>query len=928
MAKGLFGRTFASAGQRTPLLGSVALVALLVAAPGAAQDAATADAAAQPAAAFDDIIVTAQRRAESLQDVPIAVTALSGAELAARNITDVTLLAFATPGLQVGRSGSDARPNIRGINTEAIGANSDPRIAFYIDDVYQSRTSQALVGFVDLERVEVQKGPQGTLYGRNSFGGNIALYSAAPKPDFGAGASLIYGNYNRLRAEGFVNVPLSDSIAVRFAGMYEQQDGYVENTSTGSDLGDEDQYFVRGSLRFAPGDGDFEAIVRASYWKQGGNGISAFGYKSIGTGVDPALTRQPGQSLNVGGRTVTFPNGFNGQSLYAPGVPFNSRFRDGIADVNGTDVGVPIEQDPYKVNFDTVTVRDTEQWQFSADLSYDFGPVRLRSITGYTDFFALRSSDNDFSPAPIAIDYNQTKVKTFSQELQLLSDDPTSPFQWIVGGYYYNDDIREFFYSDNFTNYPVAGQTALSPFGITALPGAAFPNNARLANARSDNLSPVRLRTESLAAFGQASYNLTDALRLTAGIRHTRDEKRYAAGFSPGATPGGTFLAFDLFTQGPGFDFTCGSVTPALPSSTAANAASGISVRCGEETFSFTTWRGAVDYKLTEDNLLYASVSTGNRSGGFNNTPVSGADPSAIPFAPENVTAYEIGTKNRFLGGTLQLNLSAFLNDLSDLQVQRQVPSPSGLTTISIIENAGKARSYGVEVEAIARPIPALTINVGFTWLKSQYTQFETGAGNNGICAQIDPTATGACATPALAGIGIGPNSFAFPNVASDPDRFVQIFLPNGQPATQNLGTAAAPIPAFVYNYLIAGTGASGRTYRADLPLSPRYTVMTGIAYDIELGGSGRLTPSAQFYFNSGHFNLDFNTPLDRQEAYTRTDLRLTWLSADDRFTVQAFVENLEDTAVLNRAALGANRSLNANFAMPRTYGIRAGARF
>ena len=129
---------------------------------------------------------------EKLQDVPLAITAISGATLAEKNITDVTRLQDIAPGLSIGRSGSDARPNIRGINTEAIGANSDPRIAFYVDDVYQSRTSQALAAFVDLERVEVQRGPQGTLYGRNSFGGNIALYSTVPKETFGADIRLTY----------------------------------------------------------------------------------------------------------------------------------------------------------------------------------------------------------------------------------------------------------------------------------------------------------------------------------------------------------------------------------------------------------------------------------------------------------------------------------------------------------------------------------------------------------------------------------------------------------------------------------------------------------------------------------------------------------------------------------------------------------------
>lgn len=904
----------------------------LFAHPALAQDAASSGTAASTAAAaapntgantvgtgIEEIVVTAQRVRESLQNVPLSVTAFSGAALKNANITNVERLEQLTPGLLVGRSGSDARFAIRGINTEAIGANSDPRIGFYVDDVYQSRTSQALASFVDLERVEIQKGPQGTLYGRNSFGGNVALYSAVPKDEFGAGADFLYGRYNRLRTEAFVNVPIAPGIAARVAGMYERADGYVKNVSTGSDLGDEDQYFVRASLRVAPVGSRFEAIVRGSYWHQGGHGISAFGYKSIGTPVDATKTLLPGGTLNVGGTNVTFPNGFNAQSLYAPGVPFNSRFRDGIADVNGVDVGIPIETDPYKIAFDTVAQRKTTQTAFSARLSYDLGPVTLRSITGYADFYSIRTSDNDYSPAPIAIDYNRTSVKTYSEEVQILSSESShSRLKWIVGGYFYDDDVKEFFFSDNFPSYPALGQQpVLSAFGITAYPGALAPFNTPLSNNRSDNFSPVKLHTRSYAGFGQATFKLNDVFKVTGGVRYTSDEKKYAAGFSPGAPSG--YLVFDQASQAPGFNFACGSVTPALALSTApaATVANGVTVRCGQKTFNFFTYRGAIDAQVTRDNLLYASVSSGRRSGGFNNTP--NIDSSAIAFNPEEVTAYEIGSKNRFLQGTLQLNASVFYNDYKGLQVQRQVPAPNGLTTISIIENAGKARSYGAEIEAIAKPARNLTINAAFTYLNSKYTQYETGTASNGICAQINCTAL-ATANPGIFAIGVGPSGFAFPNALSDPGRFKQIFLPSGAPAM------AGGLP--VYNYVIAGKGSDGKTYSADIPFSPEFTVRTGVAYDIDLAGLGTLTPSVQTFLNGGFFNLDFNTPLDRQRAYTKTDLRLSFVTQDGRYSAQLFVENVENTAVLNRVAIGANRSYNGVYEVPRTFGIKAGVKF
>ena len=891
----------------------IALAAALIAAPAIAQTATPEE----NADAVGDIVVTAQRVSENLQDVPLAITAVTGATLAEKNITDVTRLQDIAPGLSIGRSGSDARPNIRGINTEAIGANSDPRIAFYVDDVYQSRTSQALAAFVDLERVEVQRGPQGTLYGRNSFGGNIALYSATPKADFGAGASLLYGRFNRLRAEGFVNVPLSSGIQARLAGMSERQDGYVKNTSTGSDLGDERQYFIRGSLRLAPEDSGLEIVLRASYWNQGGNGISAFGYKSLGTPYDPSLVRGPGGTLTVGGRTLTFPSGFNGGSAFGTNSFINSRFRDNIVDVTvngvGVDLGLPIERDPYKINFDTVTVRDTEQTQFSGSLSYDFGSVMLRAITGYADFYAVRSSDNDFSPFPVAIDYNKTDVKTFSQEIQLLSNDKTSPLQWIVGGYYYNDKIREIFFSDNNLAFFTTGTGPLYPGGAIGI----LPTGS-ISATRDDVYAPVQLKTKSYAAFAQASYNLTEALRVTGGVRYTSDEKNYAAGVTTvGLTPkpvGVTNFAFGLHQP---TNFTCGSTTTAQGTTSVAQGATtpATFIQCGNARFKFATFRGAIDYKIGERNLVYASVSTGRRSGGFNNVLIDPANPAlgVIAFQPEKVTAFEIGSKNRFLDNTLQLNVAAFYNKFGGLQVQRQVPAPNGLTTLSIIENSGKGRSYGFEAEVIYKPVPPLTLSLSAVYLNSKYTEYETGTAANGLAAVLGCPVAPAARDYACEAGGFSPNGFPFLNGLSDPGRFRRVtILPNGNP---------------VFNYIIAGKGSTGQTYSSNIPLSPKWTVTGAIAYEIAIGG-GKLTPSAQVYYNAGFDNLDLNLPIAKTPSYTKSDIRLTYVAPDDRFTIQAYVENVEDTAVLNRTAIGANRSINASYAMPRTYGVKAGVRF
>ena len=264
------------------------------AAAGADQTAAPATGAEQAAAAPEDtagvgdIVITAQRREQRLQNVPIAVTAVTGDTLISRGVTDVSMLAKFVPGFNFGRTGSDARPAMRGIRTANNEVTGDPVIGYYIDGIYQSRTSQALLGFVDVARVEVQRGPQGTLYGRNTIGGNITVTTNEPTHNFGVGGTLTVGNYDRRRFEGYVNAPIGDTLAVRIAGAYEDQDGWVKDDfNTKADLFDVKQRFIRGTVKFTPSS-DFTAVLRGEYSFNGGNGDSAFGYKQIGGYFDPA----------------------------------------------------------------------------------------------------------------------------------------------------------------------------------------------------------------------------------------------------------------------------------------------------------------------------------------------------------------------------------------------------------------------------------------------------------------------------------------------------------------------------------------------------------------------------------------------------------------------------------------------------------------
>ncbi len=867
-----------------------------------------------------EIVVTAQRRAERLQDVPLSVSVLSGEQLKNANVTSIDRLEQLVPGVRIGRSGPDARPAIRGTYTENISATGDPRIGVYIDDIYQSRTSQ-IPPVVDLQRVEVQKGPQGTLYGRNSFGGNIAFFSATPKDTFAAGVDALYGRYNRRRIEGFVNVPISGDLAARVAGLYEKADGYVKNIGTGNDVGDTDEWFVRGTLRFAPKslDDRLEVLLRASYDHQGGAGNFSFGYKFLGTLVDPSAVRAPGQSLTRNGVTYTLPNGFNGNGFTGLPYAIDTRYRDGIPDVGGADVGIPTLADPYKINTDGVISRRLRQQQYSGTINFDAGPVKLRSISSYTDFYLNRSGD-DITPAPLNLSYIKNKTRTYTQELQILSNDKSSRFQWIIGGYYLNDNVTE----QSVTNVNRAYKTTTAApgqqfytFGFTYAPTAA---NAIDQTFAYDSFSALQQKTRSLAGYGQASYTLFDKLTLTAGARYTSDRKTVLSSRFNATATGGVGSSYYVNLIDDPVNYQCGGLIAANAASNATNIANAYNFVCGKLTANYVTYRGAVDYKFDRDHLIYGSYSTGRHAGGFNSGAVTVAGvPTLLSFAPEKVEAYEVGSKNQFLDGRLTFNVAAFVNNFRDLQAQTSIPNPNNPLTgvIALVQNIGRDRAYGADLEAVVKPDKHLTVNVAFNYLHARELDYAVNVfefGGAATFCNITPDCT------AASGERNTVQGTPFPSARTDPNRFIPIVGPDGKQIV------IGGVPQF--KYVIAGRGLDGTKYTSKKSLSPDYTVQVGAAYTIDLGAAGTLTPEVQTYFNAGYLLTDLTPNFGNQKAYTKTDLRLTYLTENGKIRVQAFVDNVEDQAVVNRVAYSNHRSLLGNYAPPRTWGISAGYRF
>ena len=915
---------------RALALASVASISVLAfASPAQAQTQTPAQAAtdSDADAGVTDIIVTAQRREESLQRVPLSIVAVTRETLQNADVTDAARLEQLAPGLRLGRSGADPRPAIRGIYTESIQGNADPRIGFYIDEIYQSRTSMTSVPFVDLERVEVQKGPQGTLYGRNSFGGNIAISTAKPSNRVEAGVDLLYGDYNRVLADAYVNLPLGEGLAVRFAGYAERRDGYIKSlTSPGfADQDDKNQQYVRGTLRWAPPSSGLEIILRASYWNDDSKGNGTFNAKAIGQFIDPKLVTAPGGTLTVGGATFTFPNGFNGRSFQGQFQPYGT-FRDGIVDINGADIGYPI-YGPYLVLNDAPSKQRIKSTQVSAIINYDItDSVRLRSITGYNNFNAVRSTDNDGTPASFGIGYFLTKDKAFSQELQIQSTGD-APLKYTIGGYYLNDEVPDAFLSQRNHGYSTAGALAGAPgtgnyplyFGsnFTTLPssGGAVPNtptSAYIGLNGSDAFNPKSFaKTKTYAGYVQASYTFADRLTLTGGLRYTIDQKDLRSALAtPGVFAGaGTYIAYLPTTD---FNHTCDGVTAADSSSTAAPAvvANALTTRCGQKTFRYFTYRAAVDYKVSDDVLVYASYSTGKHAGGFSYSPISNTAGQPLPpYNTESVQAFEAGLKSTFFDRRLQFNLAAFYNKYSDLQVQTSFPNPLvPNSVITLLSNGAKSKAPGVDLSIVAFPTPKLRLNLSVNYLHARDDPFPVSVVNNGICGIVAPGGT--CTTSPA--VQLGYLGGILPNPISNPELFVPIKDANGNQV----------IVGVVPQFLALGYNTPTRVQN-----TPDISAQFGLSYEIDLGDSGTLTPEVQTLF-SGSYLLSRAFPNYTQRPYTKTELRLTYRTAARNLSLQAFVENLENEATIGRVTVASGGGFSGSFAPPRTWGVKLGYKF
>lgn len=606
-----------------------------------------------------DIVVTAQKRTESLRDVPMSVTALTGDQLLERGISDAADLAKWTPGFSYVESGQSVPVySLRGVGFFDTSIGARPTVSVYMDEVPLTFSIMTTGAALDLERVEVLKGPQGTLFGSNATGGAINYIAAKPRASVDAGLTATYARFDQFDVSGYITGSLGPDLKGRIAARAVRGGAWQQSYTRDDELGDQD--FTQGRLLL-----DWEPSASARFT------FNANGF------IDKSDT-QAGQSIAI---VATRPQDLGQFPLLSdyPLSPRNNRAAD---------------WDP-----NTDLAKDNSFYQLSLRSEFDLtDAITLTSLTSYSNMDVSQTIDID----GLAINNGKILVNgsasSFTQELRLSGE--SGPVRWIMGGNYSADKSYEDGHSD--FNYTTASA------GFSAFPGKFRANNA----TGSQNF-------DSYALFGNMDYTLGTQFVVHGGARYTKVVLDYAtcsrAGDAASAAAVTGFLNRLRSVSG------LGPITPLAAGdclSVDRNLAPGLlRGRLSENNIS---WRAGLDWKPARDMMLYASVSKGYKSG---SSPVLNAFAQAaqLPVTQESVLAYEVGAKGAFANRRVDFSAAAFYYDYRDKQLKgRSNLPPAILGAIEALVNVPKARIYGFETQINVLPARGLAISVGFTYLNSK----------------------------------------------------------------------------------------------------------------------------------------------------------------------------------------------------------------
>lgn len=816
-------------GQHTRLAcGGIAafVTAALATAPGAWAE--------QPGPGLEEIVVTAQRREENLQKTSLALQVVSAQELKESGLTDVGTLEAVVPGLQVGMAGATPQIYIRGVGDLSATPITNPAVALNADGVYIAKTIAAGGSMFDLERVEVLKGPQGTLYGRNASGGAINFIANKPQLNgFGGHADVEAGNYSLVSGEAALNIPIGSELAVRIAGQATSRQGYLS-------LGESDDHHRGVRLQGLWKSAGLSLLVGIDYAHLGGVGG---GYALLNPGA--AGVSSPWTANNDPAFTAYYYRAAATQRLCIPGAFVPMVNNPGACPALAPYPSPPFPPGvlgPYTSLVAAQTARqyqDDNLWRYHAELVAELGGGTQLTVL---PAFQTASLNNLVDPGQLTY---QPREHSHASSIEVRLSNNSPQLKWVAGLYWFDqkDDSEEFI-------------------------GTGLLQN---------NETVTSQKTKAGALFGETTIAVAEGTRLIAGARYTRD-RRDIAGTVTAIPPSIAFLPI------PGNPCFAGLPSPCLLESYG-----------GSDTFNKFTWKVGVEQDLTAANMLYATVSTGFKAGGFDQSsiPVPGSK-AAQEFKPETLTAFELGSRNRFLDNRLQINLEAFYWKYRDHQEPHVTIDGQGQIAFDYF-NAGDAHQYGLDADFLFRASAADTLQLNFEYLKSKYDSFRYAVPANPAGA------------PFVKGAGNGFTSF-------DP------LMPNAA----TTGCATAPIASGVY----AG-GVSVDCSGMELTHAPEYSGTLEYAHRFALGSMGDLMLRLNGRFAAKRWvSADF-TPAERAAAYFTEGASLTY-NHPQQWSVSLWGRNLSNKAIYTsgfQAAFVAGYATSIIEA-PRTYGARISVNF
>jgi outer membrane receptor protein involved in Fe transport len=951
--------------KRSPvaLVTGVSIAAMGAAAPGVAG-------AQEQARITDEIVVTAEKREASIQDVPIAVSAFDEEKLDRMQINDGQDLALAIPNFQFAKSNfTGTNIAIRGIGAKVVAASGDAAVGLHINGAPNGASRIFETEFYDVQRVEVLRGPQGTLYGRNASAGVLNIITAKPEYEEFTGAfEVTGGNFETRKARAMVNVPFGEDIALRVAGFTTNRDGFTENLATNQSIDGRDMNSYRISLGIELSDRD-ELNIMGEFFHESSD-RSRIGKQLCDKDTRPWPFTQGCLPTGTGFGTINGAATLGGYFTFLPGLAFgapalnlHNQGQDPFAgSVNPSDLRKVVSP------FTPTHKADNDYYQLEYSHRFDFGT--FTSLTSYSQDEIVSKVDysqntpsatfnpNVFFPGPVQItssngtfvpanfgdptlpgrnrlftyDQSDAYSETLTQELRFVSD-LDGPFNFSLGGIYIDGQGSGSYYV--FSN-------------SLAFNGILFGANPDLWYFRNytDNY-----QLDATAVFGEAYYNFTDNLKFTLGVRQTNDEKSVTdrasllsqqpltTVFTGGLIPPGqqlcpgstTALCYTVRTSD-------GAIVPngggpfyssqnAIPFSTRAAEFEEITGRAGFD------WQTSLPF--TDESNLYAFYSKGYKGGGLN-PPFDPALFQGVPstFEPEFINSYEIGAKNVLADGRMVANFTGFYYDYEGYQVSKIV------NRTSVNENID-ATVKGFEAEFTYEPVNGLVFDLNASWLDSEIGNsssidpINANAGNPNFTV-VKTSAASLCVIPtanlaaALAAGGGG--TIAAPTAAGQ-----GIALAACTPWTQAPGSAldtlfrATGIINNATNRAIATDGIATNLNGKKLPNTPEYQISFGAQYTFNVTDAWSVTPRADYYYQDESFSRIFNGAVDKLDSYQQINASLRIENQEKGVYANLFVKNIEDEDVITDKYLtDASSGLftNAFLLEPRTYGISIGKRW